>query len=840
MPKALDLVEQHFGYLEVLEKAGHNSQGKVTWKCLCHNCGKIVEVPTRGLTSGEYKSCGCMKGNRRTKDDLAGQKINNLTVIEYVGKSKWKCKCDCGNETIKKAQDLKSGRAKTCSKCVSQVEDLKGKIFGVQKVISLDKVEDGRAYWKCICTKCGKESIRTGQSLRNGKGISCRCCVDKTDNLVGQTFGRLTVIERVENNKNGQAMWKCVCNCDCGNEVIVSGKNLKNGNTKSCGCLKKEHRYNDISGKRYGYLEVLSLAYTKNNKTYWNCLCHNCGKEKIVHGGDMQQGKIISCGCLTPSHNGSQVENEIKEFVKGLLEMKRADITGQKFGRLTVLKYAGDNKWECKCDCDSGNVVVVSAQKLKSGHTKSCGCLRKEKVREMTKSIEHKKQYIDITGQKYGRLLVIEYAYTKDKRAYWRCKCDCGCDKEVIVSAKALRNGSTKSCGCLRKDYLENNTREKRNVEEYPQWFVEELANEEDKQRALNKTLTTLDVVEFNCSTHGVYKQKVGDHISKGEHKCGCPQCGMETRYTTSEVESEIGDYVNNLGQETTKDRTILDGKEIDIYIPELKLGIEYNGSPFHASVNAAFSNNKPMGYHRDKFLLAKEKGIHLISIFDVDWTNNEEKIKNYIKYLIEPKRRIYARKCELVKLPDDIACAFVDKWHLQGSNKATMKINYGLYYTEGKFKNLVAVMSFGIPRLKKQEGKEYELHRYCVAENYIILGGAERLLHQFEVEYTPDKIISYSDNDYFIGGIYEKLGFENRGQCKPRYYWFKNGQEIRRERCQLKHLKVEYPELLQEAYNVDASNKEDYVMVALGACKVYRSGNTKWEKICKGSEYDG
>ena len=633
MPKALDLVEQHFGYLEVLEKAGHNSQGKVTWKCLCHNCGKIVEVPTRGLTSGEYKSCGCMKGNRITKDDLAGQKINNLTVIEYVGKSRWRCKCDCGNETIKKAQDLKSGRAKTCGKCVSQVEDLKGKIFGVQKVISLDKVEDGRAYWKCICTKCGKESIRTGQSLRNGKGISCRCCVDKTDNLVGQTFGRLTVIERVENNKDGQAMWKCVCGC--GKEVVVSGKNLKNGNTKSCGCLKKEHRYDDISGKRYGYLEVLSLAYIEDKKVYWNCLCHNCGNEKIVRGESMKNGKIISCGCLTPSHNGSQVENEIKEFVEELMNMKR-------------------------------------------------------------------------------------------------------------------------------------------------------------------------------------------------------------TETTFSLVENEIGNYVNNLGHETTKDKTILDGKEIDIYIPELKLGIEYNGSPFHASVNAAFSNNKPMGYHRDKFLLAKEKGIHLISIFDVDWTNNEEKIKNYIKYLIESKRRIYARKCELVKLSDDIACAFVDKWHLQGSNKATMKINYGLYYTEGKFKNLVAVMSFGIPRLKKQEGKEYELHRYCVAENYIILGGAERLLHQFDVEYAPDKIISYSDNDYFIGGIYEKLGFENRGQCKPRYYWFKNGQEIRRERCQLKHLKVEYPELLQEAYNVDASNKEDYVMVALGACKVYRSGNTKWEKIYKGSENDG
>ena len=82
------------------------------------------------------------------------------------------------------------------------------------------------------------------------------------------------------------------------------------------------------------------------------------------------------------------------------------------------------------------------------------------------------------------------------------------------------------------------------------------------------------------------------------------------------------------------------------------------------------------------------------------------------------------------------------------------------------------------------------------------------------------------------MGGIYERLGFENAGQCTPRYYWFLNGVELRREACQLKRLKEDYPELLQEAYDKEAPNKEDYVMLKLGACKVYRSGNTKWEKI--------
>ena len=76
------------------------------------------------------------------------------------------------------------------------------------------------------------------------------------------------------------------------------------------------------------------------------------------------------------------------------------------------------------------------------------------------------------------------------------------------------------------------------------------------------------------------------------------------------------------------------------------------------------------------------------------------------------------------------------------------------------------------------------------VKDGYTILGGAEKLLKHFEKDYSPKYIRSYSDNDYFKGGIYDRLGFNNAGQCTPRYYWFLNGVELRREACQLKRLK--------------------------------------------------
>lgn len=121
---------------------------------------------------------------------------------------------------------------------------------------------------------------------------------------------------------------------------------------------------------------------------------------------------------------------------------KRLDLVGQKFGRLTVIRFAGTNKrhealWECLCDC--GNKKIIVGDSIKRGNTKSCGCL----YREM-------EEPIDLTGQKFGMLTVLKFV-KKDKwdDPMYKCLCDCG--KETIVRGSNLICGTTKSCGCLRK-----------------------------------------------------------------------------------------------------------------------------------------------------------------------------------------------------------------------------------------------------------------------------------------------------------------------------------------------------------------------------------------------------
>jgi hypothetical protein len=130
--------------------------------------------------------------------------------------------------------------------------------------------------------------------------------------------------------------------------------------------------------------------------------------------------------------------------------MKRIDLTGQRFGRLVVIEEAErrgyTRRWNCKCDC--GNSAVVDMGQLRSGKTKSCGCLNRERTSQ--------KNLRNLAGRRFGKLSVIRRASSDDKhktqkgRAIWECRCDCG--KVVNVLSTYLTNGDTQSCGCRRSE----------------------------------------------------------------------------------------------------------------------------------------------------------------------------------------------------------------------------------------------------------------------------------------------------------------------------------------------------------------------------------------------------
>ena len=190
-------------------------------------------------------------------------------------------------------------------------------------------------------------------------------------NLIGQKFSRLTVIGRAEDAvgvKTKGIYWSCIC--DCGNKKIAAGDALRRGKTKSCGCLNNESRVRggktraiNMIGLKFGRLLVLEKTIklgARGRGYYYECLC-DCGNKTIVAGNYLRSGRTKSCGC----YGREQRRNSIFK-----------DLTGQKFGRLSVIGLDQGSYWKCLCDC--GKFTLVDGRCLRSGGTQSCGCLRIE------------------------------------------------------------------------------------------------------------------------------------------------------------------------------------------------------------------------------------------------------------------------------------------------------------------------------------------------------------------------------------------------------------------------------------------------------------------------------
>lgn len=235
----------------------------------------------------------------------------------------------------------------------------------------------------------------------------------------GQKFGKLTVIDE----KKVYVKEKVLCECECGNKKYVIFSYLKNGTTKSCGCLRKPE---DLTGKTFGRLTVIKHLKIKN-RTMCLCKC-SCGNTKNINASDLRSGRSKSCGCFQRERAS---------------EANKLDLTGRRFGRLKVLFYSGhigvDRQWKCKCDC--GNVTDVRTSVLLQGKTKSCGCLVSETV--------SKNNTKDLSGKRFGKLVAVsKQGFSKRGCVIWKCICDCG--NECFVDSGNLMCGYNSSCGCIR------------------------------------------------------------------------------------------------------------------------------------------------------------------------------------------------------------------------------------------------------------------------------------------------------------------------------------------------------------------------------------------------------
>lgn len=187
----------------------------------------------------------------------------------------------------------------------------------------------------------------------------------------------------------------------------------------------------DLTGMRFGKLTV-SFRNPRLEGRYctWNCQC-DCGGQIVVNTKRLTRGTVTNCGCI-PKTNRRRGPAP-------------ADLTGKVFGSLTVMERAEKKgqrtAWLCRCEC--GKDLIVTAQDLRKGHTKSCGCKAHDAP-----------YYRDLTGQRIGYLTAMKKTDHRDYKGsvIWQCLCDCG--KSVLYSSDSLLHGKIKSCGCYRENEL--------------------------------------------------------------------------------------------------------------------------------------------------------------------------------------------------------------------------------------------------------------------------------------------------------------------------------------------------------------------------------------------------
>ena len=299
----------------------------------------------------------------------------------------------------------------------------------------------------------------------------------------------------------------------------------------------------------------------------------------------------------------------------------------------------------------------------------------------------------------------------------------------------------------------------------------------DDRDKAIDflgdKKYTFSELAEiFNCPNYTVSMWASRLNISERIKHCG----------GKSSYEEDIIDYLNSLGIKNIihgSRKILANNLELDIYLPDYNIGIEFNGTYWHSD---AFLNKD---YHQNKSKLAADLGIRLIHISEYDWIDTQRQLilKSIMKSACNKiKNKIYARNCIVKKLKSSELRSFCDKNHIQGYRNA--KITYGLFYNN----ELVQMMSFS-----HHKKYEWELIRSCTKLDTQIVGGVNKLFKAFVKDEKPNQIFSYCDFNLFNGISYEKLGMQYLGLTAPNlHYILKNGKVINRMPHKYKDFKSE------------------------------------------------
>ena len=201
---------------------------------------------------------------------------------------------------------------------------------------------------------------------------------------------------------------------------------------------------------------------------------------------------------------------------------------------------------------------------------------------------------------------------------------------------------------------------------------------------------------------------------------------------------------------------------EIDIFLPQYNVGVEFSGIYHHSELFKSKTD------HMMKALLARNNGIRLLNIWSSEWKYRREQVMNMIGSVVGFGEQLYARKCSVMEISKDVATNFINDYHIQQILPQHISKSVGIFHNE----ILVGVMSFG---KHHRGGSTSVLNRMCFKTGYRVVGGASKMFHNAVKLFDIQECVTWSDNRFSLGGVYDTLGFIRDDSISPRnlcIYW--------------------------------------------------------------------
>lgn len=299
--------------------------------------------------------------------------------------------------------------------------------------------------------------------------------------------------------------------------------------------------------------------------------------------------------------------------------------------------------------------------------------------------------------------------------------------------------------GCPKCASIARGKKRRSNTQEFIKKAKDKLGVEYDY--SLVKYRSAIDKVRIICPVGHEFEQQPNNHLTG----YGCPTCQISPLHQY--LHDNLGGEINN--------RAILDGKEIDLWFPYERVGVEVNGVYYHSVVH------KPKYYHQEKTDLSTEKGLQLLHIW-YDRNTDFDLVLSVVKNKLgRESNRIYARKTRVGEVEPETYRNFLSHNHLQGAIDSGVRL--GLF-SDGE---LVSVMGF------KKHNDGWHLSRFANKRHTSVVGGFSKLLKYFINNCNPEVLVTYSDMAYSDGGVYEKNGFELISISKSLRLYYTDGNYL-------------------------------------------------------------